>query len=88
MKLSYGYILGVRKRIRESRVLVNNTEYGTGQDSPLFDFNVIETATNNFANENKLGEGGFGPVYKVLLFFPFFSLSLISTSTCSPWINF
>ncbi|XP_029117331.1 G-type lectin S-receptor-like serine/threonine-protein kinase SD1-13 [Elaeis guineensis] len=64
MKLSYGYILGVRKRIRESRVLVNNTEYGTGQDSPLFDFNVIETATNNFANENKLGEGGFGPVYK------------------------
>jgi len=32
---------------------------------PLFDLVAIETATNNFSIENKLGEGGFGPVYKV-----------------------
>ncbi|XP_038710343.1 receptor-like serine/threonine-protein kinase SD1-8 isoform X4 [Tripterygium wilfordii] len=31
---------------------------------PLFDFGTIVTATDNFANENKLGQGGFGCVYK------------------------
>ena len=31
----------------------------------LFSFRSIATATNNFSIENKLGEGGFGPVYKV-----------------------
>ncbi|XP_021766697.1 uncharacterized protein LOC110731175 [Chenopodium quinoa] len=33
-------------------------------DSLQFDLNTIRTATNNFAAENKLGEGGFGEVYK------------------------
>ncbi|XXG69342.1 hypothetical protein AAC387_Pa06g2236 [Persea americana] len=36
-------------------------------DSILFDFNSIKVATNNFSNINKLGEGGFGPVYKAKL---------------------
>lgn len=27
---------------------------------------MIEVATNNFSFSNKIGEGGFGPVYKVL----------------------
>ncbi|XP_020215408.1 G-type lectin S-receptor-like serine/threonine-protein kinase At4g03230 [Cajanus cajan] len=31
---------------------------------PFFDFATIVNATNNFSIENKLGEGGFGPVYK------------------------
>ncbi|KAJ8622204.1 hypothetical protein MRB53_030733 [Persea americana] len=34
-------------------------------DPLQFDFGVIRAATNNFSIENKLGEGGFGPVYKV-----------------------
>ncbi|XP_034210910.1 G-type lectin S-receptor-like serine/threonine-protein kinase At4g27290 isoform X2 [Prunus dulcis] len=34
---------------------------------PLFDFDTIATATNNFSHTNKLGEGGFGPVYKANL---------------------
>ena len=32
---------------------------------PLFSFSSVSTATDNFSIENKLGEGGFGPVYKV-----------------------
>ncbi|XP_044461070.1 receptor-like serine/threonine-protein kinase SD1-8 [Mangifera indica] len=30
---------------------------------PLFDFYTIATATDNFSDDNKLGEGGFGCVY-------------------------
>ncbi|CAN0826686.1 G-type lectin S-receptor-like serine/threonine-protein kinase At4g27290 [Linum grandiflorum] len=42
----------------------------TGQDLyvRIFDFNTIMNATGNFSAENKLGEGGFGPVYKGILF--------------------
>ncbi|RZR82596.1 hypothetical protein BHM03_00009047 [Ensete ventricosum] len=34
-------------------------------DLPLFDLGTVADATGNFSIENKLGEGGFGPVYKV-----------------------
>ncbi|XP_059661601.1 G-type lectin S-receptor-like serine/threonine-protein kinase At4g27290 [Cornus florida] len=34
---------------------------------PLLDFERIANATNNFSFYNKLGEGGFGPVYKGVL---------------------
>ncbi|KAL6226163.1 hypothetical protein ACLB2K_000127 [Fragaria x ananassa] len=30
----------------------------------VFSFATIKAATNNFSSKNKLGEGGFGPVYK------------------------
>ncbi|CAL5345863.1 unnamed protein product [Camellia sinensis] len=33
-------------------------------DLPMLDFNKIVAATNNFSINNKLGEGGFGPVFK------------------------
>ena len=32
---------------------------------PLFSLASVSAATDNFSAENKLGEGGFGPVYKV-----------------------
>jgi hypothetical protein len=34
-------------------------------DLPIVDLSIIVKATDNFSSENKLGEGGFGPVYKV-----------------------
>ncbi|KAI3962709.1 hypothetical protein MKW92_012923 [Papaver armeniacum] len=41
---------------------------GEGQkedlELPLFDLMTVETATNNFSHTNKIGEGGYGPVYK------------------------
>ncbi|KAI7729976.1 hypothetical protein M8C21_008140 [Ambrosia artemisiifolia] len=33
-------------------------------EQPLFSFSTIANATANFSPENKLGQGGFGPVYK------------------------
>ncbi|KAK1403984.1 Receptor-like serine/threonine-protein kinase [Heracleum sosnowskyi] len=36
-------------------------------DLPLFTFMQIAEATNDFSFSNKLGEGGFGPVYKGML---------------------
>ncbi|MCD7470323.1 hypothetical protein HAX54_010060 [Datura stramonium] len=34
---------------------------------PLFQLSTITRATNNFSVNNKIGEGGFGPVYKGVL---------------------
>ncbi|KAJ9690112.1 hypothetical protein PVL29_012655 [Vitis rotundifolia] len=34
------------------------------EESLQFDFAIIRVATNNFSDANKLGQGGFGPVYK------------------------
>ncbi|KAL6990917.1 Receptor-like serine/threonine-protein kinase SD1-8, partial [Sarracenia purpurea var. burkii] len=34
---------------------------------PLFDFGTMAMATNNFSDGNKLGQGGFGIVYKGML---------------------
>ncbi|XLR33904.1 hypothetical protein S83_061804, partial [Arachis hypogaea] len=31
---------------------------------PLYDLTVIASSTDNFSHKNKLGEGGFGPVFK------------------------
>ncbi|KAF8030042.1 hypothetical protein BT93_E2461 [Corymbia citriodora subsp. variegata] len=39
-----------------------------GADIPVFNFSTIEAATNFFSEENKLGLGGFGPVYEGKLF--------------------
>ena len=35
-------------------------------DLPLFDLSTIVASTDNFSFANKLGEGGFGSVYKVV----------------------
>ncbi|KAK2644360.1 hypothetical protein Ddye_019555 [Dipteronia dyeriana] len=44
----------------------NDCDYDT-HDFPIFPLGLTRKATRNFSNENKLGEGGFGPVYKGIL---------------------
>lgn len=46
-------------------------------ESLQFNFSTIQAATNNFTHENKLGEGGFGEVYKVKDFTNLYSGSWI-----------
>ena len=43
----------------------DNSDSNVLNNLRVFRFTDIEEATNRFSFENKLGEGGFGPVYKV-----------------------
>lgn len=43
------------------------SESQEAMDLPIFSFSRISNATAGFSPENKIGEGGFGPVYKVEL---------------------
>lgn len=43
-----------------------------GIEVPYFEFETIVMATNDFSDANKLGKGGYGPVYKVMIFPPFY----------------
>jgi hypothetical protein len=56
-------ILGTRKRCQN----IENNNEGRKEDMelPIFDLAAIANATDNFSSSNKLGEGGFGSVYKV-----------------------
>ncbi|KAL3377473.1 hypothetical protein AABB24_003735 [Solanum stoloniferum] len=54
---------------RRRRKLVNDIQSIHGDDistaeSFQYDFSTIRAATDNFSSANKLGQGGFGPVYK------------------------
>ncbi|MED6182515.1 hypothetical protein PIB30_029133 [Stylosanthes scabra] len=54
-------------RIKREKVYGRDYRYGQRQedvDLPTFDFQTIANATGNFSSDNKVGEGGFGPVYK------------------------
>ncbi|KAL5972915.1 hypothetical protein ACLOJK_039721 [Asimina triloba] len=57
--------LGIGKHTKVNPGAVGDTvEQLSGIELPLFDFDAIEAATNGLSDDNKLGEGGFGPVYK------------------------
>ena len=43
----------------------NEEGHEGNMEQRIYDLAVIANATNNFSSDNKLGEGGFGPVYKV-----------------------
>ncbi|KAL8506044.1 hypothetical protein ACS0TY_017053 [Phlomoides rotata] len=77
--LSLMFYLKKRKRINQQlleigRMRVNNVDnhpagvsHNEELDLPLFDLSTICKATDNFSINNKLGQGGFGPVYKGVL---------------------
>ncbi|KAJ8513164.1 hypothetical protein OPV22_003598 [Ensete ventricosum] len=52
-----------RRKKRRNRYVSEET-HEQDMDLPLYDLDTIAGATGNFSMDNKLGEGGFGPVYK------------------------
>ena len=62
------YILLLLEKLVNNVMIDQNIEgQREDQELPLFNLATIVAATNNFSSNNKLGEGGFGPVYKVTL---------------------
>ncbi|KAJ7959815.1 S-receptor-like serine/threonine-protein kinase [Quillaja saponaria] len=57
-------VLYYRGRSRKNPKGYTNEEQKEDLELPLFDLSKIATATDNFSMDNKIGEGGFGPVYK------------------------
>ncbi|KAK6134948.1 hypothetical protein DH2020_031326 [Rehmannia glutinosa] len=51
-------------RVASSELGINNEAYDKDFELPFFDLSTISKATDNFAIKNKLGQGGYGPVYK------------------------
>ncbi|KAG6383217.1 hypothetical protein SASPL_157039 [Salvia splendens] len=43
---------------------LDEEEYVSAEESLIFDFEELLTATNNFSDSHKIGQGGFGAVYK------------------------
>ncbi|XP_024172025.2 G-type lectin S-receptor-like serine/threonine-protein kinase SD1-1 isoform X1 [Rosa chinensis] len=59
--------LGKKRAYSEN---LRNVSAGVGKNDtelPILNLRSILAATNNFSEANKLGEGGFGPVYKGIL---------------------
>ncbi|RYQ94445.1 hypothetical protein HN51_045708 [Arachis hypogaea] len=53
-----------RNNIEKSKIEGYMEGYVNDADLPLFDLLTITTATQKFSLNNKIGQGGFGPVYK------------------------
>ena len=76
--------LGERKRQRRRELLFLNSSTRFSEreasistkgnkeirkvDVTFFELSTLLAATDNFSTSNKLGQGGFGPVYKVISF--------------------
>ncbi|XP_027353645.1 G-type lectin S-receptor-like serine/threonine-protein kinase At4g27290 [Abrus precatorius] len=71
MLLAFCYIYMTKTKNKdetENIILTKGKDDSTQDlDLPFFDLATIVDATDNFSIKNKLGEGGFGPVYKGIL---------------------
>ncbi|KAG8471921.1 hypothetical protein CXB51_036654 [Gossypium anomalum] len=54
---------------RRTKISAEKRHENDDPNLQVFSFSSIKAATNNFSNDNKLGEGGYGPVYKEVLKF-------------------
>ncbi|GAU20884.1 hypothetical protein TSUD_120760 [Trifolium subterraneum] len=52
-----------RKKLGCIKKLFHKKETEDGDSATIYDFSIIASATNHFSKRNKIGEGGFGPVY-------------------------
>jgi hypothetical protein len=59
------FVLAYRRMRRRIYTEINKNSDSDGQATLRFDLGMILIATNEFSLENKLGQGGFGSVYKV-----------------------
>ncbi|KAJ6812409.1 G-type lectin S-receptor-like serine/threonine-protein kinase B120 [Iris pallida] len=66
-KTHFSSSISMKGRVDLSGPSDNTQEAGNDPELPLFTFDFIASATSNFDESNKLGEGGFGDVYKGLL---------------------
>ncbi|KAL9236647.1 hypothetical protein vseg_011289 [Gypsophila vaccaria] len=58
-------IVCLARKPKENDVATGETDEDIAMAESLqYDLSVLKSATKNFASENKLGEGGFGSVYK------------------------
>jgi hypothetical protein len=55
------------QKFPRDNLLGDNLNQVKVQELPLFNFEKLATATDNFHLSNKLGQGGFGPVYRVMV---------------------
>ncbi|KAK2644335.1 hypothetical protein Ddye_019530 [Dipteronia dyeriana] len=58
------FFLRLRKRKTKPKETIETVDDISRAESLQFDFNTIRIATDDFSNANKLGQGGFGAVYK------------------------
>ncbi|XP_028204119.1 G-type lectin S-receptor-like serine/threonine-protein kinase At4g27290 isoform X1 [Glycine soja] len=54
----------IKRRRTTTDLVAGHRNHNEDQAPPLFEIDTILAATNNFSIENKIGEGGFGPVYR------------------------
>ncbi|URE27542.1 Cysteine-rich receptor-like protein kinase [Musa troglodytarum] len=66
LSIIYACSMRLRKQILKPPY-ATDSEQATQVESLLFDLSTLRVATVNFSEENKLGEGGFGAVYKGVL---------------------
>ncbi|KAM6595298.1 hypothetical protein CsatA_005822 [Cannabis sativa] len=64
MGLGGGILLIAFYICRKTHIFERNKSQDDDLELPFFELHTISTATDNFSEANKLGEGGFGPVYK------------------------
>ncbi|KAE8125205.1 hypothetical protein FH972_020038 [Carpinus fangiana] len=65
-----------KHREDEEMLLLNMSEDNHGdkvnqaklEEMPIFNLQELASATNSFHQSNKLGQGGFGPVYRVMVY--------------------
>ncbi|CAL5358223.1 unnamed protein product [Camellia sinensis] len=67
----YGFVLWKKRRAQEgeefSHAMSMDDEFDAGIEPKKFSYAELFHATNNFMDERKLGEGGFGGIYKGFL---------------------